>query len=69
MTAAIHHTERLKFRELAGRSSEVGFHGEACGPFARAKRLDLTIAEQIEQLKTVGETHVPNIIASLAEIL
>jgi hypothetical protein len=47
----------------------MGFHGEACGPLTRAKRLDLTIAEQIEQLKAVGETHVPHIIASLAQFL
>jgi hypothetical protein len=69
MTATIDDTERFKVREQAWRGSEVGFHGEACGPLTRAKRLDLTIAEQIEQLKAVGETHVPHIIASLAQFL
>jgi hypothetical protein len=52
----------------------VNFNGSACGALARAKCLDLfflqgALAERLEQLKTVGETHVPNIIAGLAEFL
>jgi hypothetical protein len=45
------------------------FQGPPGGTLARTERLDLAIAQYLEQLKTFGEAHVPHIIAGLAEIL
>jgi hypothetical protein len=45
------------------------FHHAVSGTLARAKRLDLILAQQFEQLKTVRQSHVSHIIAGLGEIL
>jgi len=39
------------------------------GTLASAKRLDVALLHEIEQLETVREIHVSPIIASLVEIL
>lgn len=69
MAAAIDDRLRRNIREQLGRGGQVHFHVAACGPFTGTKRLDVAVAEQIEQIKTVAKTHVPHMIASLAEIL
>jgi hypothetical protein len=56
-------------RKIRG-GEKVGFDGAAGGTFARAERLDhRVLSQQPQQLKTIGETHVPHIIAGLGEIL
>jgi hypothetical protein len=67
MAAPIDH--RVDSGKQIQRGREMCFVGLPRGVLARTERLDLAIAQQIEQLETVGEAHVPHIIAGLGEIL
>jgi hypothetical protein len=59
----------VHFGEQIGRRREMCLESPPRGSLARTERLDLAIAQQLEQFKTVGEAHVPHIIAGLTEIL
>jgi hypothetical protein len=67
MATAVHHP--WQSIEQFRRAGEVSFARPPSGTLAGAKRLDVAIAQKIEQLETVLEIHVSPMIASPAEIL
>jgi hypothetical protein len=75
VAAPIDHQAPLRLAQMVqlsqqfGRCKQMRFDREAGDTLARAEGLNLAFVQQLEQLKTVGETHVALIIAGLAEIL
>ena len=61
--------QMVQLGQQFGRCKQMRFEREAGDSLARAEGLNLAFVQQLEQLETVGETHVALIIAGLTEIL